>query len=310
MLLIYSLSLCCFSCRIAINYRLNGMYPQFGSIQGDKLGGTLLSCEKFLDSGIFYKHEKSVSAQGRQLVPEYDYIPLVVEGYAGDTGGSKYEYFMLPVKLPARDRDANELDRPQKERAPQILESQFQGESNLVPITSQTLAVSDLFTDSDEIVFKVETESGNEKLFMKSGRLVFTDNPGQDVTTFTQKDVKDLKIAFQQYDTSRTSIAHIYLRAIDSHGVKSEKLDLQIKIRPKNPFAPEIVTNDVLMVDEGKTATLSNVMLSAKLANLPAEKLRLDFRIVQPGQRSGNFFVDRRRRTDFTLSDITNNAVS
>ena len=291
---------------MATNHLLSNMYPEYGTILGDKLGGSLTNCRQFLETGIYYKHEKLKG----NLVPKWDYIPIVVEGFSPEMGRVITEYFMLPVELPNKKAVDFDTDRPKRKGSGQLLEAAFQGKASLVPITESTLSVTDTFTNEEEIIFKVESDNGNGKHFSRLGRLIYTDNPGQEITTFSQKDITDLKIAFQPFDISRTSFAHIYLRAIDTHGITSERLDVQIKISPRNPFAPELITNNPLMVDEGKTVTLSNKYLSAKLGSIPKDKLRLDFRIVAPDQRSGNFYVDRRRRTDFTLSDIVNDAVS
>ena len=42
------------------NYLLSKMYPEYGRVEGDKMGGTLVPCAQFLDSGVYYKHERVV----------------------------------------------------------------------------------------------------------------------------------------------------------------------------------------------------------------------------------------------------------
>lgn len=125
----------------------------------------------------------------------------------------------------------------------------------LTPITSDILKAEDNETSSQNLIFNITSPVSPQ-----NGEIINTDDQHLHVTSFYQKDVQDLKIAFKppSEDSDVHRVIEVTLEIIDEVGDKSKPFTLTVIVNPKNTLAPIVTKNKGLQLFEGQSRTISS----------------------------------------------------
>ncbi|XP_070554250.1 extracellular matrix protein 3-like [Ptychodera flava] len=273
-------------CKVTILSPESG-FPKYGLVVNIAANtGIMMDCDDFLEAGIRYQHTAATDS------PREDYIPMVVELLDQNGNKLKQEYFQKLIKI----IEGQENMPPTKSfTALLIMEvDQFV----MTAITSDILAAEDLETDPDKLIFNITTPLGPGE-----GYIVSTDDRNQPITSFYQKDIRDLKIAYvpPSQDSAVKRYFEIELEVVDSELATSEPFILTILVKPMNTLAPVATRNTGMMLFEGQ----SRPLLSSLNLEISDEDNLEDVRIqVLDGLRHGELLINGRRRKFFTPADL------
>uniref|UniRef100_A0ABM5GJ71 FRAS1-related extracellular matrix protein 3 isoform X1 n=1 Tax=Pogona vitticeps TaxID=103695 RepID=A0ABM5GJ71_9SAUR len=244
-------------------------------------------CSRFLDDGIRYEH----TATGPS--PNRDYIPMRVEVWgeeaAAEEGSdsslegsqSEQEYFQVVVRI--REGAENTPPKPSFVALLMMEVDQFV----LTAITPDMLAAEDLETPSDLLLFNLTSPwpspGGQERTAgddpQLRGYLISTDDPSRPLTSFTQREVRELKIAYQPptVDSDHERLFQLEMEVLDPEGASSEPFAFMVVVKPMNTLAPVAVFNRVvgpqMMLFEGQSRPLSSNLEISDEDNLDDVKI-------------------------------------
>ena len=276
------------SCTVVILNFKDGIAPRFGelvNVTTDKGTSAQYECQEFLDADIRYAHTNLNSANR-------DYIQMLVERKDKVFGDLKTEYFQLIVRI---------LGARSNQRPVASFEASHTVEVNqyaMAPITKYILAASDSESDEDEIIFNVTQPLGPGQ-----GQLIHTDEPYQQLTSFYQKDINDLKITYRPPVERSTKLRmfQVILEAVDDHGATSDPIMLLIMVKPTNIKAPVVAKNTGLSLFEGQSRPLSD---KANLAISDKDNLA-DVRVsVIGGLKHGELRILGKKIGTFMATDL------
>ncbi|XP_044286604.1 FRAS1-related extracellular matrix protein 3 [Varanus komodoensis] len=219
-------------------------------------------CSRFLDDGIRYEHTASTPS------PNRDYIPMRVEVLTEDgspESHSEQEYFQVMVRI--RQGAENTPPKPSFVALLMMEVDQFV----LTAITPDMLAAEDLESPSDLLLFNLTSPwpsmGGREKAVGDDprfhGYLISTDDPSRPLTSFTQQEVRELKIAYQPptVDSDHERLFQLEMEVLDPEGALSEPFAFVVVVKPMNTLAPVAVFDRVagpqMMLFEGQSRSLS-----------------------------------------------------
>ncbi|XP_063776484.1 FRAS1-related extracellular matrix protein 3 [Pseudophryne corroboree] len=219
-----------------------GGSPRYGHLL-NAAPGQGVDCHSFTRSGIRYQHTAP------QPSPNRDYLPMLVEVSGGSGGSSRREHFQLAVRIQAGAE--NSAPRPSFVSMLMMEVGQFV----LTALTPEMLAAEDAESEPGELIFNLTSPLAPEA----DGYLLSTDDQNVPITAFTQRDVSELRIAYQP-PTSESwleRILQLEMQVIDTDGAASDTFAFMIVVKPMNTLAPLATRNAGLWLLEGQSRPLS-----------------------------------------------------
>lgn len=261
-----------------------GGYPKYGSILNDIPSHQPVDCKAFLNLGVRYRLN-AISGS-----PKVDFVPFMVEKLDGQGRKLQQERFQLKVVI-----DGSTVNTPPK---PSFISLMMMEVSQFVmmAITNDMLAAEDLESHPDALIFDVVSAP-------EQGIIISTDDPNQVVSSFYQRDLKDLKIVFRPpaEDSDLERILHAEFEVVDQEGLTSERFSFIMVVKPMNTLAPVVTLNTGQLLFEGQSRPLSsrlNLHISDEdnLANVRISVVR--------GLQHGSLTVLGSQQKFFTPDDL------
>ncbi|XP_077984509.1 extracellular matrix protein 3-like [Glandiceps talaboti] len=273
-------------CKVTVLSPASGL-PKYGRVVNlPDVQGVMMDCDDFLESGIRYQHTADTDS------PREDFIPMLVELLDEDGNLNKQEYFQVMVRI----LEGNENTPPSGVFT--VLPIMEVDQFVMTAITSDVLAAEDLETDPDKLIFNITSPLGPGE-----GYIVSTDDRNQPITSFYQKDVRDLKIAYvpPSVDSNVQRIFQIEFEVVDSELATSDPIFFMVVVKPMNTLAPVVTRNTGMMLFEGQ----SRPFQSSKNLEISDENNLADVRIqVLDGLRHGEILINGQRRKFFTPEEL------
>lgn len=265
--------------------------PRYGRlIDGGQLS-EMMDCDEFTRAGIRYEHTVEHKS------PNRDYVPMVVQLHDGEGNLLKQEYFHLLIRI--KQGEENTPPKPSFVSMMMMEISQFV----LTALTPDMLAADDAESDPDQLVFNLTSPLSYEE-----GYIVSTDDRNLPITSFYQRDLRHLKIAYKppSLDSHTERIFQLELQVVDVDGAASDPFAFMIVVKPMNSLAPVVTRNTGQLLYEGQSRPLSsthNLEISDE-DNLDAVSIA-----VVDGLRHGDLLVLGSPRKFFTPDDLDAGAV-
>eukprot|EP00061_Rhincodon_typus_P008824 g31777.t1 len=236
------------SCKLGVLLGASGL-PRYGRLL-NLTPGQMVDCDRFLSSGIRYEH----TAWGTS--PNRDYIPMLVELLDWQGSPLRQEYFQVMVRI--REGAENTPPKPSFEALMMMEVDQFV----LTAITPDMLAAEDLETSADHLVFTISSGLGP-----RQGHIISTDDQNLAITSFSQRDIRELNIAYQPPggDSDVERIFQLELEVVDTEGARSDSFAFMFLVKPMNTLAPLATRNSGQLLFEGQSRALAgglNLQLS------------------------------------------------
>lgn len=272
-------------CKVTVLNANSGL-PRYGRVLNANQYGQMVDCEDFIASNIQYEHRALTDS------PRSDYIPMVVELTDLEGNPVKEEYFQVMVRINAGLENTPPMPSL---TAMMILEvDQFV----MTAITSEILAAEDTETNPDDLIFNITSPLGPGE-----GYIVSTDDRNLPLSSFSQRDVRNLKIAYvpPAEDSNVQRYFQIELEVVDSELATSEPFALMVTVKPKNTLAPVATRNTGISLFEGQSRPLLNYQ------NLEiSDEDNLRDVIIAPinGLRHGQLRVRGVPQKFFTIDDL------
>ncbi|KAM4859992.1 FRAS1-related extracellular matrix protein 2 [Thomomys bottae] len=279
-------------CRVGILQGL-GALPRYGELlhYPQIPGGTRergdpeplwMDCRAFQELGVRYRHTASSSS------PNRDWVPMVVElrspGAPPGSPALKREHFQVLVRI--RGGAENTAPKPSFVAMMMMEVDQFV----LTALTPDMLAAEDAESPPDLLIFNLTSPFQPGQ-----GYLVSTDDRSLPLSSFTQRDLRLLKIAYQPpaEDSDEERLFELELEVVDPEGAASDPFAFMVVVRPMNTLAPVVSRNTGLILYEGQSRPLTGPEASG-LQNLvisdedDLEAVRLE---VVAGLRHGHLVI-------------------
>ncbi|KAL1434793.1 hypothetical protein MTO96_001688 [Rhipicephalus appendiculatus] len=275
-------------CRVRVLSEVHRL-PRHGELIGD-VPTQFASCESFLRGDVRYRH-----TGGTQSF-KWDYVPFLVEVTDSSGHSSRKERFHLPIKIEAGIE--NSAPQPTFASELRLDVSQF----IMTPLTPAVLAADDPDGDSGALLFNFRTVLGPGE-----GHFVTTDDRRVPTTSFFQKDVQALKIAYvpplAQSNDSR--VFRVEVEVIDPDGAASDPFSLMIVVKPTNTMAPLVTKNTGITLVEGKSRKIGGSLAISDQDN----REHVVFTVVD-GMRHGSLLVDADEADMFAIADLDEGRVA
>ncbi|XP_075470485.1 FRAS1-related extracellular matrix protein 3 [Ascaphus truei] len=265
------------SCKVTPLVGTGGL-PRYGHLLNLTTGYQQgVDCHTFISSGLRYKHTAPHNS------PNRDYLPMLVELWGG-AGPGRQEHFHLTVRI--KEGAENTPPRPSFVSMMMMEVDQFV----LTALTPEMLAAEDLESDPGDLIFNLTSPLEAAT----SGYLITTDDQHLPITSFYQRDLADLRIAYQPpaSESGHERILQLEMQVLDTEGASSDHFAFMIVVKPMNTLAPLATRNAGLWLLEGQSRSLSgpgsgvdNLVISDE-DNL--EEVRLS---VVEGLRHGQLFL-------------------
>ncbi|XP_005155437.2 FRAS1-related extracellular matrix protein 2a isoform X1 [Danio rerio] len=264
----------------------SSVLPKYGKVVDDRKLEKMMSCELFLKSNIRYEHTSSHKS------PNKDYIPMVVELRNKENNLLKQEFFHVMIRI--KEGEENTPPRPSFVAMMMMEVDQFV----MTALTPDMLAAEDTESNTDDLIFNITSP-----LSIEEGYIVSTDDRNLPITSFYQKDLKDLKIAYKppSLDSDTERIFQIEFEVIDPDGGISDPFAFMIVVKPMNTLAPIVTKNSGQLLYEGQSRSLftqNNLEISDE-DNLDSVRIT-----VVDGLRHGVLTVLGSNRKYFTPADL------
>ncbi|XP_045572526.1 FRAS1-related extracellular matrix protein 2 [Salmo salar] len=272
-------------CKVATLVGAGGL-PRYGTLLNNSTNGQMMDCDEFLKQGIRYKHTSTTNS------PNRDYIPMLVELQDNEGNTIMQEHFQIMVRI--REGTENTPPKPSFVAMMMMEIDQFV----MTAITSDMLAAEDVESDPDDLIFNITSPLGHQQ-----GYIISTDDQNLPITSFYQRDIKDLKIAYKppSEDSEVERIFQLEFEIVDTEGAVSDTFAFMIVVKPMNTLAPVATKNTGQLLFEGQSRTLSsshNLEISDE-DNLDNVKIT-----VVDGLKHGELTVLSVRRKFFTPADL------
>ncbi|KFO26836.1 FRAS1-related extracellular matrix protein 2 [Fukomys damarensis] len=286
-------------CRVGILPGLSEL-PRYGELlhypqvpaearEGGAAEPLLMDCRAFQELGVRYRHTAPGSSPNRDWVPM-----LVVLRSRGAPVGSpalKREHFQVLVRI--RGGVENTAPKPSFVAMMMMEVDQFV----LTALTPDMLAAEDAESPPDLLIFNLTSSFQPGQ-----GYLVSTDDRSLPLSSFTQRDLSLLKIAYQppSEDSDQERLFQLELEVVDPEGAASDPFTFMVVVKPMNTLAPVVTRNTGLILYEGQSRPLTspagsgpqNLVISDE-DDLEAVRLEVvaglrHGRLVIPGASSGS----------------------
>lgn len=271
--------------------RSSSALPRYGKlVDGGKLSN-MIDCDEFTQADIRYRHTFDRKS------PNRDYVPLVVELHDKEGNLVKQEYFHLMVRI--KQGAENTPPKPSFVSMMMMEVSQFV----MTALTPDMLAAEDAESDPDELIFNITSPLSYEE-----GYIVSTDDRNLPITSFYQRDLRELKIAYKppSLDSDTERIFQLEFEVVDTDGAVSDPFAFMIVVKPMNTLAPVVTRNTGQLLYEGQ----SRPLFSAHNLEISDEDNLDSVRItVVDGLRHGDLTVLGSHRKFFTPADLAVGAV-
>uniref|UniRef100_A0A2K6EQE4 FRAS1-related extracellular matrix protein 2 n=1 Tax=Propithecus coquereli TaxID=379532 RepID=A0A2K6EQE4_PROCO len=243
-------------CRVGILSGL-GALPRYGELLhypqvpgGARERGApeplLMDCKAFQELGVRYRH----TAPSRS--PNRDWVPMVVElrsrGAPVGSPALKREHFQVLVRI--RGGAENTAPKPSFVAMMMMEVDQFV----LTALTPDMLAAEDAESAPDLLIFNLTSPFQPGQ-----GYLVSTDDRSLPLSSFTQRDLHLLKIAYQppSEDSDQERLFELELEVVDPEGAASDPFAFMVVVKPMNTLAPVVTRNTGLILYEGQSRPLT-----------------------------------------------------
>ncbi|CAK6442941.1 unnamed protein product [Pipistrellus nathusii] len=243
-------------CRVGILSGV-GTLPRYGELlhyppvpglasEGDTQEPLLMDCTAFQELGVCYRHTASSHS------PNRDWVPMVVELHRrGAPVGSpalKREHFQVLVRI--RGGVENTAPKPSFVAMMMMEVDQFV----LTALTPDMLAAEDAESTPDLLIFNLTSPFQPGQ-----GYLVSTDDRNLPLSSFTQRDLHLLKIAYQppSEDSDQERTFEFELEVVDPEGAASDPFAFMVVVKPMNTLAPVVTRNTGLILYEGQSRPLT-----------------------------------------------------
>ncbi|KAF0038653.1 hypothetical protein F2P81_009137 [Scophthalmus maximus] len=265
--------------------------PRYGRLlDGGKLS-KMMDCDEFTRADIRYEHTFDRAS------PNRDYVPMVVELRDKEGNLERQEYFHLMIRI--REGEENTPPKPSFVSMMMMEVSQFV----MTALTPDMLAAEDAESDPDELIFNITSPLSYEE-----GYIVSTDDRNLPITSFYQRDLRDLKIAYKppSLDSDTERIFQLEFEVVDTDGSVSDPFAFMIVVKMMNSLAPVVTRNTGQLLYEGQSRPLfstHNLEISDE-DDLDAVSIT-----VVDGLRHGDLTVLGAHRKFFTPADLTTGVV-
>eukprot|EP00079_Xenopus_tropicalis_P012743 XP_002940127.2 PREDICTED: FRAS1-related extracellular matrix protein 3 [Xenopus tropicalis] len=230
------------SCKISPLIGTGGL-PRYGQLlNGTAAPQRVTDCHTFINSGLRYQHTAP------QNSPNRDYVPMLAQLNDGH-GVARQEHFQLTVMI--KGGAENTAPRPSFVSMMMMEVGQFV----LTALTPEMLAAEDAESEPGELIFNVTSSLDPET----SGYLISTDDRNLPITSFYQRDLMELRIAYQPpaSESWQERIIQLEMHVIDTEGASSDYFAFMIVVKPMNTLAPLATRNAGLRLLEGQSRPLS-----------------------------------------------------
>uniref|UniRef100_A0A8C7ZI10 Fras1 related extracellular matrix 3 n=1 Tax=Oryzias sinensis TaxID=183150 RepID=A0A8C7ZI10_9TELE len=272
-------------CKITTLVGAGGL-PRYGTLLNNPTDGQMVDCDEFVKLGIRYKHTAKTNS------PNRDYVPMMVEIQDNDGKTIMQEYFQMMVRI----REGAENTAPKASFVAMMMMEVDQ--FVMTAITSDMLAAEDVESDPDDLIFNITSFRSPQH-----GYIISTDDQNLPITSFYQRDIKDLKIAYKPpaEDSDEERIFQLEFEIVDTDGAVSDPFAFMIVVKPMNTLAPVATKNTGQLLFEGQSRALS----SSQNLQISDEDNLQDVRIrVVDGLKHGDLSVLGARRKFFTPTDL------
>ncbi len=273
-------------CKVSVLVGTGGK-PRYGTLVDDGEGLVSRDCDEFLKADIRYQHTAETNG------PDRDYIPMLAEVFHKDDGiKQKEEYFHAMIKIKQADYNTAPEISPDSVLVLEV--DQFV----MTAITPDIIKIVDKETLPKDLIFNI-----TEPLGFADGQIVSTDDKNLPLKSFRQKDIQDLKIAYQppSIDSDVKRIFPIGFQAVDAEGRASKTFTLIVIVNPMNTLAPLVTKNNGIQLFEGQ----SRPLLSSQNLDVSDENNIEDVKImVIDGLRHGDLDIIGPTRKFFTPADL------
>ncbi|KAM4603610.1 FRAS1-related extracellular matrix protein 3 [Polymixia lowei] len=272
-------------CKITTLVGAGGL-PRYGSLLNNFTNGQMVDCDEFVKQGIQYKHTATTNS------PNRDYIPMMVELQDNEGNTIMQEHFQMMVRI--KQGAENTAPKPSFVAMMMMEIDQFV----MTAITTDMLAAEDVESDPDDLIFNITSPLGYQQ-----GYIISTDDQNLPITSFYQRDLKDLKIAYKppSEDSDVERIFQLEFEIVDTDGAVSDTFAFMIVVKPMNTLAPVATKNTGQLLFEGQSRALS----SAHNLEISDEDNLEDVKItVVDGLKHGELTVLGSRRKFFTPADL------
>nr|XP_023654914.1 FRAS1-related extracellular matrix protein 3 [Paramormyrops kingsleyae] len=273
------------SCKVSTLVGAGGL-PRYGKLLNYTANGQMVDCDAFLKLGVRYQHTSATNS------PNRDYIPMMVELVDQEGSTLQQEHFQIMVRI--KEGAENTPPKPSFVAMMMMEIDQFV----MTAITSDMLAAEDVESDLDDLIFNVTSPLGYQQ-----GYIISTDDQNLPITSFYQRDVKDLKIAYKppSEDSDEERIFQIEFEVVDTEGSISDTFAFMIVVKPMNTLAPVATKNTGQLLFEGQSRPLT----SAYNLEISDEDNLDDVRItVIDGLKHGELTMLGSRQKFFTPADL------
>ncbi|XP_051542064.1 FRAS1-related extracellular matrix protein 2-like isoform X3 [Myxocyprinus asiaticus] len=264
----------------------SSVLPRYGKVIDDSKLEKMMDCDQFLRANIRYEHTSTHKS------PNKDYVPMVVELRSKENNLLKQEFFHVMIRI--KEGEENTPPRPSFVAMMMMEIDQFV----MTALTPDMLAAEDTESNPDYLIFNITSP-----LSFEEGYIVSTDDRNLPITSFYQRDLKDLNIAYKppSLDSDTERIFQIEFEVIDTDGGISDPFAFMIVVKPMNTLAPVVTKNTGQLLYEGQSRSLftqSNLEISDE-DNL--DNVRIT---VVNGLRHGHLTVLGTNRKYFTPADL------
>uniref|UniRef100_A0AAV2JC33 FRAS1-related extracellular matrix protein N-terminal domain-containing protein n=1 Tax=Knipowitschia caucasica TaxID=637954 RepID=A0AAV2JC33_KNICA len=265
--------------------------PRYGTLLDAGKLSSMMDCDEFTSAGISYAHTSE------RRPPNRDYVPMVVELHDLEGNPLKQEYFHLMVRI--REGQENTAPNPSFVSMMMMEVGQFV----MTALTSDMLAAEDAESNPDELIFNITSPLSYEE-----GYIVSTDDRNLPITSFYQRDLRDLKIAYKppSLDSDTERIFQVEFEIVDTDGAISDSFAFMIVVKPMNNLAPVVTRNTGQLLYEGQSRPL---FTAQNLEISDEDNLDMVTLTVVDGLKHGALLVLGSDRTFFTAADLTTGAV-